>query len=83
MVKNREYLYSINNFKTPKTVEDKDAIDFLEQKLDYIGLSAKERNEFIMYWLPVLEKNGKSLVYFELTDEREAYNKINISPKPD
>jgi len=26
MVKNREYLYSINNFKTPKTVEDKDAI---------------------------------------------------------
>ena len=71
------------DFSTGFYVEDKDAIDFLEQKLDYIGLSAKERNEFIMYWLPVLEKNGKSLVYFELTEERESYNRINIIPRPD
>ena len=36
-----------------------------------------------MYWLPVMEKNGKNLVYFELTEERESYNKLLISPKPD
>lgn len=36
-----------------------------------------------MYWLPILEKNKKSLVYFELTEERESYNKLLISPKPD
>ena len=36
-----------------------------------------------MYWLPILESNGQSLVYFELTGEREAYNRLNISPKPD
>ena len=36
-----------------------------------------------MYWLPILEKNGKNLVYFELTDEREAYNKLIIEPKVD
>ena len=36
-----------------------------------------------MYWLPVLEKNGKSLVYFELTEERESYNNLLITPKPD
>lgn len=59
------------------------AIDFLEEKLSYIGLNEKERNEFIMYWLPVLEKNKKSLVYFELTEERNSYSKININPKPD
>lgn len=64
-------------------VEDKDAINFLENKLSYIGLNDKERNEFIMYWLPILEKNKKSLVYFELTEERESYNKLLISPKPD
>lgn len=64
-------------------VEAANAINFLEQKLTYIGLSKKEMNEFIMYWLPVLEKNKKSLVYFELTEERESYNKIYISPKPD
>ena len=64
-------------------VEKNDAIEFLEKKLSYIGLSPREKNEFIMYWLPILEKNEKSLVYFELTDERESYSKINITPKPD
>ena len=59
------------------------AIEFLEEKLDIIGLNKKERNEFIMYWLPILEKNEKNLVYFELTNERQAYNKLNITPKPD
>lgn len=28
-------------------------------------------------------KNKHNLVYFELTDERDYYSKINISPKPD
>ena len=59
------------------------AINFLEEKLSYIGLNDKERNEFIMYWLPILENNEKNLIYFELTDERDKYSKINISPKPD
>ena len=36
-----------------------------------------------MYWLPILEKNGKNLVYFELTESREKYNKLVIDPKPD
>lgn len=71
------------DFKEGFYVEDKDAIKFLEDKLSYIGLNDKEKNEFIMYWLPVLEKNKKSLVYFELTKERESYNKLLISPKPD
>ena len=71
------------DFSTGFYVEDSDAIEFLEEKLEYIGLNDKERNEFITYWLPVLEKNKKSLVYFELTEEREGYNKIYINPKPD
>jgi heme/copper-type cytochrome/quinol oxidase subunit 2 len=71
------------DFKTGFYVTKDDAIKFLEDKLTYIGLNDCERNEFIMYWLPVLENNGRSLVYFELTDEVETYNKINISPKPD
>ena len=59
------------------------AIEFLEEKLTTIGLNDREKNEFIMYWLPILEKNEKNLVYFELTKSREAYNKLNINPKPD
>lgn len=64
-------------------VTKNNAIEFLEEKLTKIGLNDRERNEFIMYWLPILEENGKSLVYFELTEERESYSKINIQPQPD
>ena len=71
------------SFDTGFYVTKDKAIEFLEEKLSLIGLNDRERNEFIMYWLPILEKNGKSLVYFELTEEREAYNKLEISPAPD
>ena len=64
-------------------VTKENAINFLEEKLAQIGLNNKERNEFIMYWLPILEKNEKNLVYFELTEERDQNSKLNITPKPD
>lgn len=71
------------SFDTGFYVTKDNAIDFLEEKLTFIGLNDKERNEFIMYWLPILEKNGQSVVYFELTEERESYNKLQITPTPD
>ena len=64
-------------------VESDNAIEFLEEKLTLIGLNEREQNEFIMYWLPILESNEKSLVYFELTEERDYYSPLIINPKPD
>lgn len=90
--KNGKYYYGLYweetlnhkvDFSSGFYVTKDDAIDFLEEKLSYIGLNDKERNEFIMYWLPILEKNEKNLVYFELTKERDSYNKLIINPKPD
>ena len=78
-----EKRYNEVDFHEGFYVESKDAIKFLEEKLSYIGLNDKERNEFIMYWLPIMEANKKNLVYFELTEERELGNKLIISPKPD
>ena len=78
-----EYNFNRVDFNTGFYVEGEDAINFLEEKLDIIGLTNREANEFIMYWLPVLEENEHSLVYFELTDEREENNKLIIYPKPD
>lgn len=89
---NGKYYYALywdetrlNNvsFDTGFYVTKDNAIDFLEEKLSIIGLTDRERNEFIMYWLPKLEDNEQSLVYFELTDERESYNKLYITPAPD
>ena len=62
---------------------DKNYPEFLEEKLSELGLTDREANEFIMYWLPVLEKNGRNLVAFETTESREYANKLQITPKPD
>ena len=64
-------------------VEKDNAIEFLEEKLETLGLNDRERNEFIMYWLPILEKNEKNFVHFELTEELQAENVLIISPVPD
>ena len=71
------------SFKEGFCVTKENAVEFLEEKLSLIGLNNKEKNEFIMYWLPVLERNEKNLVYFELTDSREKYNKLIVTPKVD
>ena len=64
-------------------VTKENAISFLEEKLTYIGLNDKERNEFIMYWLPTLEQNQQSIVQFDLTEELQEKEKLIITPKPD
>ncbi|MGN1347158.1 MAG: hypothetical protein ACI4V1_10260, partial [Eubacteriales bacterium] len=57
--------------------------EFLEEKLAILGLTEREANEFILYWLPVLQKNEYSLIQFELTESREAWNRLCITPAPD
>jgi hypothetical protein len=71
------------NFKEGFYVTKDNAIEFLENKLQTIGLNDKERDEFIMYWLPILEKNGKNLVSFEFTDDRNNNSPLVIEPTPD
>lgn len=90
--KNNKYYYALYweeleekkiTFNEGFYVSKDNAINFLEEKLDILGLNNKEKNEFIMYWLPILEKNKHNLVYFELTEELQNKNKLIITPKPD
>jgi len=71
------------DFKNGFYVKSDDSIKFLEEKLNEIGLTEREANEFIMYWLPIMQENGNNLVRFEFTKEREKENKLIIEPKPD
>lgn len=64
-------------------VTKENAIEFLETTLTQIGLTRREQNEFIMYWLPILEQNKKSIVNYTLTEERQEENELMITPKPD
>jgi len=63
-------------------VESKNAVHFLEKKLRFMGLTDLEANEFITFWLPVLNQNEKSVVSFQFNNYDEAAP-LEISPKPD
>ena len=64
-------------------VEGKDTISFLEEKLKILGLTDREANEFIIYWLPKLEPNKYNYIRFETTEEINNYMKLTINPNPD
>ena len=64
-------------------VKGKDVTKFLEEKLYILGLNEKESNEFIIYWLPKLEKNKYNYIRFQTLEEMNSDMKLSINPKPD
>lgn len=64
-------------------VKGEDSISFLEEKLELLGLNQRESNEFIVYWLPKLEKNNYNYIRFSTIEEINKNMPIEISPKPD
>ena len=64
-------------------VKAEDTISFLEEKLNILGLTEREANEFIIYWLPKLEKNEYNLIRFQTMEEINDNMPLEISPKPD
>ncbi len=70
-------------FKDGFVVAREDSAKFLEEKLAILGLTEREANEFIIYWLPRLEANKYNLIRFETMEEIEEYMPLNIEPKPD
>ncbi len=59
-----------------------DTAAFLEDALRQLGLTDKEANEFIIYWLPRMEVNAYNLISFQ----QELYTDnavLTIDPAPD
>ena len=59
-----------------------DTAAFLEDALAQMGLTRKEANEFIVYWLPRMEQSPYNLIAFQ----QEAYTdtaKLTVTPAPD
>ena len=79
-----EGLNNINNsFNDGYVVYKDDLIPFLEDKLRILGLNDREANEFIIYWLPILEQNEYNLIRFESIDIINEQMPLIINPKPD
>jgi hypothetical protein len=87
---NKEYSYlywegkSNSKYDLSKgfVVTGKNTAAFLQKELAYLGLTPKEYNEFIVYWLPQMQDNPYNLITFQ----SKAYTdsaKLIVSPKPD
>ena len=59
-----------------------DTAKFLREKLMYIGLTAREANEFIIYWLPRMQDNPYNVITLH-TEDYTASVPLTVSPAPD
>ena len=59
-----------------------DTAAFLEEALAQLGLTRREANEFIVYWLPQMEGNPYNLISFQQEDYTESA-KLTVTPTPD
>lgn len=73
----REY-----DFSQGFCVAGEDTGEFLRQTLSAMGLTAKEYNEFIVYWLPLMQGNPYNLISFQGALYEESA-KLTITPEPD
>jgi hypothetical protein len=63
-------------------VAGSDTAAFLEEALQKLGLTRREANEFIVYWLPLMEDNPYNLICFQDAAYTDAA-KLTVSPTPD
>ena len=70
------------DFSEGFVVSGEDTAEFLAEKLSYLGLTPREYNEFIVYWLPQMEENAYNLISFQ----GDAYTDsapLTVEPEPD
>ena len=72
----------VPDFSEGFVVEGKNSVEFLQEKLSYLGMNQNEINEFIVYWLPYMIDNPYNLVSFQLENYDE-FAPLTIEPKPD
>ena len=70
------------DYKSGFEVSKNDLNDFLIEKLEYLGLNVFETNDFIQYWLPILEKNEVNFIHFLVNEDYDVISTNNINPKP-
>ena len=63
-------------------VKGEDTADFLENILAEMGLTPKEYNDFIVYWLPRMQENAYNLITFQGSAYTDSAP-LTVTPEPD
>lgn len=64
-------------------IKGEDTAKFLEEKLEILGLTEREAEEFIIYWLPKMEDNKYNYIRFETIEEQNDSMPLDVTPRPD
>jgi len=63
-------------------VKGEDTAEFLEYALAELGLTRREANEFIVFWLPMMQNNEYNIISFQGTTYTDSA-KLDVDPAPD
>ncbi|MBR5181960.1 MAG: hypothetical protein IKW88_06885 [Clostridiales bacterium] len=63
-------------------VKGDDTAEFLETALAELGLNDKEADDFITYWLPLMQENKYNVITFQTTAYEDVAS-LTVTPKPD
>lgn len=70
------------DFSSGFCVRGEDTEAFLEEMLREIGLTAREANEFIIFWLPRMQHHAYNVISFQ-TDVYTDSARLTVTPEPD
>ena len=71
------------SFEDGFVVKGTEVVEFLEEKLEILGLNEIEAEEFIVYWLPKLQENEYNFIRFATMDEINSSMPLEFSAEPD
>jgi len=63
-------------------IKGEDTAAFLEDALEKLGLTRREANEFIVFWLPMMQENPYNIISFQTECYADAA-KLEVNPVPD
>ena len=72
-----------SDIKEGFVVKKDNMIEFLEEKLKILGLNERESEEFIIYWLPVLQEKEYAYIRFATLEEVNEKMPLEFSVEPD
>lgn len=69
-------------FESGFVVKGSDTESFLREKLAYLGLTPREYNDFITYWVPKMQNSPYNLIMFA-DEQYEELAPLTVTPEPD
>lgn len=70
-------------FKAGFCVNKSDYVSFLQKKLTHIGLNESEMNDFIVYWLPAMNRYENCFIHFRINDNIDGTSVLTTQPTAD